>query len=72
MYDDNSIASRVNVELDGIRTPLDSPAEGRQGILGMLAFRAPMGDAFQGLCSLYGDVYCRRFIKRLTLTGRTW
>jgi len=57
MDDDNSVASGVDIELEGICASLERPAKGGQGIFRVFALRAPVGDAFQGPCSLYGDVY---------------
>jgi hypothetical protein len=57
LHDDDSVAGCVNVELDGVRVTLERASKRRQRILRVFALRAPVGDAFQGLCSLYGDVY---------------
>ena len=57
MNDDNLVAGRVDVELEGVGVPLERSTKGGQGIFRVFAFGAPVGNAFQGPCSLYGDVY---------------
>jgi hypothetical protein len=83
VYDDDSVLGRMDVELDPVCTALEGSVERCQSVLGEFPIRPPVGNALQGLCSLFGSYIVaagghlrpragkRWSVKRLTLTART-
>ena len=60
--DDDAVAGRVDVELDGVCPPLERPLEGGKGVFAEApAWRPSMGDSFHGAwLRPLSDVYCRQ------------
>jgi hypothetical protein len=55
VHDDDPVPRRVDVELDRVGTSLEGSTEGRESVLGEFEFCSAVGDALQGLCSLFGS-----------------
>lgn len=55
VYDDDTVLGRMDVELYGVGTALEGSSERWQSVLGEFPFRPPVGNALQGLCSLFGS-----------------
>lgn len=58
MHDYDAVLGRVNVELDGVRAPLEGPLKGGQCVLAKLAFCPAVPDALHAESRSVGRVYC--------------